>query len=161
MIQVTEKDIWFFKENLKRIIALSRKNNVDCVESIVLILTEILPQQRNNWLDASIHNTHIDQSSYLSDDMYRWNDETEKQFIGLLYKLLPYEVYLKTDHWRNRRESCVNRFKNKCAVCNSDKDLEVHHRTYDNLGAEEPDDTTCLCSKCHGLFHEKSILKRG
>ena len=31
----------------------------------------------------------------------------------------------------------------------------MHHRTYDNLGDEEPEDLVVLCRKCHATFHGK------
>ena len=42
--------------------------------------------------------------------------------------------------------------KNQCGVCWRDGDkykLELHHRHYDNFGAELPDDVILLCESCH------------
>ena len=39
-------------------------------------------------------------------------------------------------------------------LCNGTEGLDVHHRTYDRVGAEELDDLTTLCDRCHTLFHE-------
>lgn len=48
----------------------------------------------------------------------------------------------------------------QCAACGGiylGPDLEVHHYTYDRLGAERPDDVCCVCSpltgrRCHALL---------
>ncbi len=40
-------------------------------------------------------------------------------------------------------------------LCNSTKNLEVHHRTYANLGCEEHADLVVLCDFCHGKHHDE------
>lgn len=63
------------------------------------------------------------------------------------------DVYLKSDHWRAQRVAALVRAENRCQVCNSDRSLDVHHRTYERLGSEVPADLTVLCRTCHDLFH--------
>lgn len=38
--------------------------------------------------------------------------------------------------------------------------LDVHHRTYERLGNESPDDLTVLCRDCHKLFSQNGKLSR-
>jgi len=33
--------------------------------------------------------------------------------------------------------------------------LDVHHKTYERIGAEKPGDLVVLCRACHGQEHEK------
>ena len=66
-----------------------------------------------------------------------------------------YDLYLKTEHWRRIREETLDRFGNRCALCNETHQLDVHHRTYERRGAEQPGDTIVLCRKCHSTFHAK------
>ena len=66
-----------------------------------------------------------------------------------------YHTYLESREWRAKREWALERAGHACQVCNSRKDLHVHHRTYDNVGAELPGDLTVLCAQCHELFHNK------
>ena len=80
------------------------------------------------------------------------------QVLGCLLRLLPYREYLKTTHWENIRETCKKRHGGKCAVCNSPEKIEVHHRTYENLGCEKPGDVIPLCDSCHDLFHKNKKL---
>lgn len=68
-------------------------------------------------------------------------------------RALPYAAYLRTEHWMIVREAALTRAMRRCQLCNSDRSLEVHHRTYERLGAERADDLTVLCSSCHELFH--------
>jgi hypothetical protein len=44
-------------------------------------------------------------------------------------------------------------------VCNSDKQLDAHHRTYERIFNEEPGDLTVLCRKCHDRHHDADKLK--
>jgi hypothetical protein len=43
----------------------------------------------------------------------------------------------------------------RCQVCDADMHLDVHHRTYDRFGHEDPGDLTVLCRDCHRLYHER------
>ena len=71
------------------------------------------------------------------------------------------EVYLRSEHWlRTRREALV-RADQRCQVCNGHQALDVHHRTYERLGAELPTDLTVLCRRCHDLFHKSMAPKPG
>ena len=40
----------------------------------------------------------------------------------------------------------------KCQICNSKKNLEIHHKKYDTKKIE---DCMLLCSKCHKKLHRK------
>ena len=75
------------------------------------------------------------------------------EFIREDLRAMPYTEYLKTSHWRHVRLHALDRARYRCQLCNSPKRLEVHHRTYENLGCEEPEDLTALCHKCHKHFH--------
>lgn len=76
------------------------------------------------------------------------------------YKAMPYWEYIKTAHWQAIRAQAVERDGNRCRVCNSPDNLNVHHRSYERLGQELPDDLTTLCQSCHEMFHTNGKLKR-
>ncbi len=72
---------------------------------------------------------------------------------------MPYEDYLRSEAWKRRREYMLRRAGYRCRLCNRGERLEVHHRTYERLGAEDPDDLTVLCHDCHLRYHNTpSIL---
>jgi hypothetical protein len=73
---------------------------------------------------------------------------------GSLLRTMTYQEYLRTDHWLKVRDAAVGRANFRCALCNSDVNLHVHHRTYERLGRELPGDLAVLCSACHDRFHE-------
>ncbi len=71
-------------------------------------------------------------------------------------RAMPYEEYLRTSEWRARRQEALKRAGYCCHLCNSNESpLEVHHRTYERLGAEAPEDLYVLCDSCHQWYHRK------
>lgn len=63
-------------------------------------------------------------------------------------------VYLLSDHWQQTREVALKRADHACQLCGYTGALQVHHRSYERLGAELPTDLTVLCERCHGTHHE-------
>lgn len=68
-------------------------------------------------------------------------------------RTMPYAEYLQTSHWYSERLGALDRAGYRCQLCNSTKRLDVHHRTYENLGHEKPEDLLVLCHKDHEHFH--------
>jgi hypothetical protein len=64
-----------------------------------------------------------------------------------------YAEYLRSPHWIKVRDAALKRAGHRCQTCNSDQNLDVHHRTYENLGHEFPMDLTVLCRSCHERIH--------
>jgi hypothetical protein len=71
---------------------------------------------------------------------------------------LPYQEYLQTPEWQERRQRILKRDGFRCQVCNSSERLNVHHRDYTRRGYENDSDLTTLCQGCHQVFHENSRL---
>lgn len=78
----------------------------------------------------------------------RWTHET-------------YSHYLKTETWKNRAALARSRASDRCSTCNAEGTLEVHHRTYERVGRESPDDLIALCSPCHTAVHLVADARRG
>lgn len=68
---------------------------------------------------------------------------------------MKYQTYLQTDYWKAVAQAVKKRAGYRCQICNSQHDLQAHHRCYDNRGRElqHLDDLTCLCRRCHAIFH--------
>jgi hypothetical protein len=65
-------------------------------------------------------------------------------------RVMNYYDYIASRSWRQNsaRLAELEAAGFRCRVCNDDGSLsaiEVHHRTYDNLGHEQPSDLTALC----------------
>ena len=71
-----------------------------------------------------------------------------------------YQEYIGSARWSDRADAAKERAGGRCQVCNSDVQLDAHHRTYERLGHERPGDLTVLCRGCHTLFHENGKLAR-
>jgi len=68
---------------------------------------------------------------------------------------LDYQSYLNSAWWKAQREKALERATYRCQLCNNPDDvLQVHHRTYERLGEELPEDLTVLCKSCHYWFHK-------
>jgi len=69
-----------------------------------------------------------------------------------------YYDYIKSSSWRARAGIAKEAAGFRCQLCNRHKDevtLHAHHRTYERLGDELPEDITVLCADCHAKFHDK------
>lgn len=64
-----------------------------------------------------------------------------------------YSDYLQSGNWKVVRLAALHRAGHKCQICNGTEHLEVHHRTYERLGEEAPNDLVVLDRPCHELFH--------
>lgn len=78
-------------------------------------------------------------------------------------KFLPYDEYLKTNHWQAVRRQALKDADYRCFVCKKRIPLDVHHvdETYKCRGEEKPADVVALCSGpkgCHKLQH-KTLLQ--
>lgn len=60
-----------------------------------------------------------------------------------------YAEYLKSDHWKTTRRLALEHYGNKCDECGTTEKLEVHHKTYKNIGKENLSDLRILCRKHH------------
>lgn len=69
-----------------------------------------------------------------------------------------YYEYIKSEGWKSKREWALRLADYKCQVCNKNININVHHRTYENLGNERPGDLIVLCKDCHKLFHDNNKL---
>lgn len=64
------------------------------------------------------------------------------------------QVYLRSQRWKELRARALIACGYKCQGCCCENMLQVHHLTYDRIGAEPVSDLMVLCSDCHGLAHK-------
>jgi 5-methylcytosine-specific restriction endonuclease McrA len=69
-------------------------------------------------------------------------------------RLSAYERYLRSSHWRQRRQAILIRDV-VCRACGSSVNLQVHHLSYERLGAERDEDLVTLCRDCHRRTHRR------
>jgi len=81
---------------------------------------------------------------------------TWAEWVKALFDRHPdYFEYIQSPSWKRRADAAKKRAGYRCQVCNSPDRLEAHHRTYERLGHERPDDITVLCAKHHRQFHKE------
>ena len=75
--------------------------------------------------------------------------------VGKFVPAVAYHTYIRSDAWKIKATAAKERADWKCQVCNRPKHevvLDAHHRTYERLGRELPEDITVLCRDCHSLY---------
>jgi len=75
-------------------------------------------------------------------------DKVGKDFID-------YNEYINSDKWVERKKLYYKNNKKKCICCETTKDIQLHHITYNSLGNELDKDIAPICEKCHKEFHKK------
>ncbi len=69
-----------------------------------------------------------------------------------------YREYLQSPHWKKVSGDARRRASYRCEECLArNKQLHVHHLSYDHLGEERPDELAVLCEDCHRAKH---LLKK-
>jgi 5-methylcytosine-specific restriction endonuclease McrA len=74
-------------------------------------------------------------------------------------KALTYGQYMNSSAWQAKRKQAIIRACGKCQLCGwrpnkSAQGFNVHHNTYDHIGAEWESDLIVLCKECHDIFHK-------
>ena len=108
------------------------------------------------WIDHWIELEDVDRPLvYLADHL--------GTVLVSVLKEMPYEEYLKTDHWRTKANAAIQAAKQRCQLCDkhqSETSLHVHHRTYKRRGCEWPEDLTVMCEE-HHLEYENREREKG
>ena len=74
-----------------------------------------------------------------------------------------YKEYLQSPEWRARATAAKTMAGWRCQVCNKPGDystLNAHHRTYERVRNELPEDLIVLCGDCHEVFHSNGKLAK-
>jgi hypothetical protein len=71
---------------------------------------------------------------------------------------LSYPEFLETLYWKMLGRYVRLLHGGRCDRCGRASRLQVHHLTYDHVGAEyrHPDDLAVLCDECHAAAHNKA-----
>jgi hypothetical protein len=74
---------------------------------------------------------------------------------GVVLFMSNYDDYLRSEHWQATRAAALRRAGYKCQLCcrKRDRELHVHHLTYERLWHEDEQDLVVLCSACHWFLH--------
>jgi cytochrome c len=75
------------------------------------------------------------------------------------YSKIGYQEYLKSSHWIDFKDKIYSR-RRQCEFCKINYGLNIHHLTYERLGAERTTDVMVLCRNCHYKHHEGKITSK-
>ena len=64
-----------------------------------------------------------------------------------------YWSYLQSPHWRSVAKRHHESDLPQSCICGADRSLQLHHKTYERLGAEALGDLILLCRGCHQDVH--------
>lgn len=64
-----------------------------------------------------------------------------------------YKDYIKSEHWRLRKQEYLNTHPKKCVICGISNSLHLHHKTYKRLFNELDSDLMLVCSIHHAEIH--------
>jgi hypothetical protein len=125
-----------------------------------LVLLSFIPSQDERFLQVSIE-FNCGNGHYFVLNLTHSFDHSEMKVIDchtLQRGRVPYLEYLQTEGWKRRSKEAMERAGYKCALDNrsgNEYTLHTHHKTYENIGHEKPEDLIVLCDECHGKFHGK------
>lgn len=103
----------------------------------------------------------LDRLSSVAIEMQRFRLPTDEEWHRIERRPgIRYYTYLESEQWQQRRQFMLRRAGYRCQICNGRGNLQVHHRTYERVGAERIDDLTVLCADCHKLFHHHRRVER-
>jgi 5-methylcytosine-specific restriction endonuclease McrA len=111
-------------------------------------------------------NTYLDPNKSFKEgvkSITKWNDVTtdisnsNEQEIAEHIQGMEYLDFLNTPYWDAVRSKKLFQAYYKCSLCDSNIDLQVHHKTYEHHGYEHEnlDDLIVLCGNCHSKHHGK------
>jgi hypothetical protein len=65
-----------------------------------------------------------------------------------------YQQYLDSESWDTRKYLYELDHPKRCSFCASKEKVDLHHRSYENLGNELDEDLVWLCRDHHREYHE-------
>lgn len=68
-----------------------------------------------------------------------------------------YRDYLHAPHWQATRAAYRASAQPQDCICGETEGLQLHHLSYERVGAERLTDLTPLCDRCHAMVH---VLER-
>lgn len=89
--------------------------------------------------------------------------EADKKEGGVEPGRVNYYKYIRSPEWKKKAEEAKAKSGNRCQVCNKSRaeaQLDAHHRTYERLGHERPEDITVLCRSCHELYEKEGKVPK-
>jgi len=82
--------------------------------------------------------------------------KTKRGMYGFELSKMSHDEYLETERWKRLRKKVLER-DIQCVLCGSNKNLQVHHKSYNHKGChawtKEAADCITVCRRCHKIIH--------
>ncbi len=108
-----------------------------------------------SWLSIHKKLLYDDYQKNIKEIIILLNNIEKEKIQDYIKQNLKYKEFLLTDYWKILSSYSKDIFKS-CVLCNSKNNLNIHHRTYKNIGFEILnifENLTCLCNSCHKKHH--------
>lgn len=108
-----------------------------------------------------INSKHINLRKFASGkrfflSVYKDYIKKKEDKVKIAYDRKKYENYIsKSEVWKTIRRLRIEVDEYRCKSCRGTNNLQVHHKTYENLYNENLRDLITLCEKCHKNVHMK------
>lgn len=112
-------------------------------------------KEKHRYYHASTDNYELSKSDYLAIDnavaIFRVTNHIVDNTGSVKDN---YQAYLQSSQWKQIRAIMLSKV-DKCQLCGSKTDLEIHHNSYEHIGNEKEhlEDLVVLCHSCHAKFH--------
>ncbi len=121
-----------------------------------------LPQSNPLKLADAMQATGGEALKPFDDDLEsRWTQEFNRQIKDATDRYQEqvrssYGSYLESSAWDIKRRAVLARCRGRCEGCAQADAVEVHHLSYEHVGAEFLFELVGVCSDCHDRLHEDS-----
>ena len=67
---------------------------------------------------------------------------------------MTYKEYINSPKWDEVKRCYYRTHPKKCFICGTENNIDLHHKTYTNLGHEREKDLIPLCREHHKMIHD-------
>ena len=117
-------------------------------------------QNTKNYITNYLNPTNSWNSSVKTHERYREISRcfVDEELIANHINSMNYKDFLNTPYWKAVAAEIKRKRNFQCQLCGSNKNLAVHHKTYEHHGYEHnhyvmQNDLIVLCNSCHSKFH--------
>jgi len=139
---------------IKSIISLKKhKSKLSCQSKKLL---NHLKKKLKTYTNISISKiwTNLEKQLKLKEQNKNKNKVSFKKLHKQLQHNNDYQIYLNSPEWKEKSKLIKERDNYTCQKCYStNKELNVHHKTYERIFHELLEDLTTLCRDCHKNEH--------
>lgn len=98
---------------------------------------------------------YVPQSQYFFQQQLQHSNPPDDQQPPQAKSFVPYHEYMRSQQWKDRKNAFKHLKGHRCEICGNNKNLSVHHKSYESLGQELDEHLILLCESCHNKAHNQ------